>query len=328
VDSDLEENLKSFFQLDYPSYEILFSLANHEDPAYAIVKKLLESHPQVAAKLIVSPVVLGPNPKVNNMVRAYEQANNDLILISDSNIRVTSDYLKRFSKQMKNKRVGMITAVILGYQAKGIGGQLEAIFLNTFYTRWMRVLFFVGRPCVVGKSMMFRRSVARRFGGMNVLARYLAEDYMAGEAIRRLGLKVVLAEEPVKQYIGNLKLSDFWARHIRWGRIRKSQVFLAFLAEPFLGSVLSGVLGAISFYSLTNMSIILFFVFHMLFWFLLDLPLLLKSENPKISTLVWGWFLREFLALPLWLNIAVGNSVNWRGRKLFLQPGGLLATEV
>lgn len=301
-------------------------MASFEDPAYPVVKKLLENHPQVSAKLIVQPVDLGPNPKVNNMMRSYELAQNDLILISDSNVRVPADYLKKLSNSARDKKVGMVTAVISGFESEGMGGKLESIFLNTFYARWMRLLFFIGRPCVVGKCMLFRKSVAKRFGGIGVLARYLAEDYMAGEAVKRLGLKVVLAQEPVKQCIGKLTLKQFWSRHIRWGRIRKSQVFLAFLIEPFLGSVVSGGLGATAFNLIYHFNPIEFFGLHMLGWFLLELPLFWKSQK-KVAFLDFiFWLMREFLAFPLWLNIALGNTVHWRGKNLTLEPGGLLAT--
>lgn len=274
----------------------------------------------------MQPVDLGPNPKVNNMVKAYELAQNDLILISDSNVRATSDYLKRLASPMRDKRVGMVTAVITGFSEVGVGGKLESIFLNTFYARWMRVLFLLGRPCVVGKSMLFRKSVAKRFGGVKVLARYLAEDYMAGEAIRRLGLKVVLAPESIYQCIGKLTLKQFWSRHVRWGRIRKSQVLIAFVIEPLFGAFISGVTGAMGFKMLYGIDPVLFFILHMGLWFLLEVPLLLRSQKKLKETDLFFWLIRETLAFPLWLNIALGNTVDWRGNKLKLEPGGLLST--
>ena len=269
---------------------------------------------------------LGPNPKVNNMVRAYEQASNDLILISDSNVRVTKDYLKSVARYMRDKKVGMVTAVISGASEKGLGGKLEAVFLNTFYARWMKLLFFVGRPCVVGKSMLFRKSMAQRFGGINILGRYLAEDYMAGEAVRRLGLKIVLAQDPVVQCIGNLKLKDFWQRHIRWGRIRKSQAFLVFWIEPIFGSVFCSISGAIFCSLLFQSNPMNIFSLQMLIWFLFEIPILIKSGSKVSFSIFVFWLLRELLALPLWVDIALGNTVQWRGKQLRLEGGGLLAS--
>ncbi|NQW44048.1 MAG: glycosyltransferase [Deltaproteobacteria bacterium] len=325
LDVGLEANLTTFLTLDYPSYEILFSVTSVNDPAYSVAKKLMEQYPNVATRLFVDSVEVGPNPKVNNMRVSYEASRNDLILISDSNVRVTRDYLKILSGYLRDPKVGMVTAVISGSHEEGLGGRLEAVFLNTFYARSMRLLFFLNRPCVVGKSMLFRKTVAKRFGGIAVLARYLAEDYMAGEAIKRLGLSVVLATEPVTQYIGQLKLKDFWLRHIRWGRIRKSQVLLAFLIEPFFGAVLPGVMGAYAFYLQFQFNPFLFFILHMLIFFLLEIPFIKKIKGTITPLVFFIWFLRELLALPLWLNIAWGNTVHWRGRTFKLRQGGLLA---
>lgn len=325
-DSGLEENLLAFLDLDYPSYELLFSVESFDDPAYLVAKKLIEKNPQVVAKLVVDPVNLGPNPKVNNMVKAYDQASNDLILISDSNVRVDKGYLKHLSRYMRNKRTGMVTSVISGIQAEGLGGKLEAIFLNSFYARWMKLLVRVGKPCVVGKSMLFRKSTAQRFGGINILARYLAEDYMAGEAIKKLGLQVVLASEPVPQIIGKLKFKDFWSRHIRWGRIRKSQAFLAFLIEPVLLSFNSCFFGAFFLGAIFDSNPVFIFLAQTMIWFLLDIPTLVKSGVKPSCGVFLVWALRESLAFPLWINIAFGNTVQWRGKQLKLEGGGLLVT--
>lgn len=326
-DSGLEENLRTFLQLDYPSYEILLSVATVEDQAYLTAKRLIETNPHVAATLIVDPTHLGPNPKVNNMVKAYETAKNDLILISDSNVRVEKDYLKRLSRYTRDREVGMVTATVSGTKAKGLGGKLEAVFLNSFYARWMKFLFFVGKPCVVGKSMLFRKSVAQRFGGISILSRYLAEDYMAGEAVKRLGLKVILAEDPVPQIIGHLKFKDFWSRHIRWGRIRKSQAFIAFMVEPFLLSTVSSILGCLVFKSIFHLSALHFFTWQMIFWFVCEIPTLIKSRSKITLEVMVIWLLRELLAFPLWIHIAIGNTVQWRGKKLKIEVGGLLAPD-
>lgn len=101
----------------------------------------MEQYPNVATRLFVDSVEVGPNPKVNNMRVSYEASRNDLILISDSNVRVTRDYLKILSGYLRDPKVGMVTAVISGSHEEGLGGRLEAVFLNTFYARSMRLLF-------------------------------------------------------------------------------------------------------------------------------------------------------------------------------------------
>jgi ceramide glucosyltransferase len=323
IDNGIRENLVTFFELDYPEFELLFSVSDANDPARALVEELMAHYPSVNARLVVGQVDAGPNPKVNNLIRTYESAAHDLVLISDSNVRVEPAYLKRLVAHLDNG-VGMITAVVAGRNPATLGGRLEAMYLNTFYARGMYLAEAFGQPCVVGKSMLFSRKTAERFGGIKSLARYLAEDYMAGVAMRRLGLKVILMSDPVPQHIGKYAAKEFWHRHLRWGRIRKSQAPLAFIVEPLSGSLVSAALGAWGVHALTGLAPSTFLALHLAIWSACDLLIARQLERGLSVSMPLTWLLREALAIPLWLHTALGNTVLWRGRKLALQPGGLL----
>ena len=275
VDPGLEANLETFFRLKYPDFELLFSVADAQDAACAVVNRLIKKYPRVRARLIIGQVEVGTNPKINNLIKSYQLAQNDWLLISDSNIRVSSDYLKRMMAHV-DSTTGIVTAAVVGRSAKGMGGALEAMHLNTFYSRGMVLAFAAGRPCVLGKSMLFRRSTSERFGGIATLARYLAEDYMAGEAIRALSLKIVLMTDPVEQPIGFHPISSYWSRHVRWGRIRKAQVPAVFILEGLASSGVAGFLGSVAFNTLTGLSPLLFFLSHMAAWYLCDRAILHK----------------------------------------------------
>lgn len=321
ADNGLERNLEDFFRLDYPDYELIFSVASPRDPALPVVSRLIRRYPGIRARVIVGDVNIGPNPKVNNLIRSYDRARHDWILISDSNVRVKPDYLKRLVAHVDND-VGIVTSVVAGTRAQGIGGRLEAAYLNTFYSRGMHIAGMFGRGVVVGKSMLFRRSVADRFGGIRALAKYLAEDYMAGVGMIRLGLKVATASDPIDQYIGRYSFGEFWSRHLRWGRIRKTQAPLPFFIEPWLGSILSGALGAWAAGCLYRVPAEAFLAGHALIWASCDLLLLRRFSGRLTLRCLAGWALREAVSLALWLHIACGNTVNWRGQKLKLRTGG------
>jgi ceramide glucosyltransferase len=273
--------------------------------------------------LIVGDIQLGPNPKINNMAKAYREAKYDWLVISDSNVRVASNYLKRLVAHL-DPGVGILTSVVAGQNPEGSGGDLEATILNTYYARGMTLAFAVGQPIVLGKSMMFKKSVADRFGGLETLSHYLAEDYACGEAIRQLGLKIVMARDPVVQHIGEYTLKNFWSRHIRWGRIRKVQSPLLFWFEPFLGLFASAVFGALAFQKLFGVSPVVFAAVHLSLWASCDLLLMRRLGQKVELKMPFVWFLSEFLRLPMWLHIASGNTVNWRGTRLVLKNGGML----
>lgn len=333
---ELTENLTSFFKLDYPCFELIFSIADEADPARLVIEHLMRQHPDVPSTLIIGDVQVGPNPKVNNLIRGYDRARYDWVLISDSNVRVRPEYLLK-KTDVFTEDVGVVTAVVSGIEPQTVGGALESVFLNTFYARWMFLASHFGRDCVVGKSMLFRKSTADRFGGFRQLGRFLAEDFMAGEAMRMLGLKIVTMHEPIQQPLASYRLSDFWRRHVRWGRIRKAQAPLAVFFEPWLGLIPSGILGAFALHELFSVSALLTLSGHTLFWLANDMVMLgtLGLLSAKTGTrggsrvrravhMFLAWQVREILALPLWLHVFSGNKVSWRGTQLRVKSGGLL----
>lgn len=324
LDADLAENLESFFHLEYSRFELLFSLATADDPARPVIERLISKYPRVRARLFIGESRLGANPKINNLARSYEEARYDWILISDSNIRATPDYLASLAREF-TADIGVLTAVVKGERGKTLGGKLEAAFLNSFYARWMFLALALDRPCVIGKSMMFRRSQAARFGGIRTLALYLAEDYMAGEAMRMLGLRIAIFSAPVVQPLTAYRLRDFWSRHLRWSRIRKAQAPVAYCAEPWVSALLPGLCGAWAMAAITGENFMTMFAGHLSLWCLVDMLLLHRLGGKVSIETVLAWLARETLAFPLWLHGASGSTVHWRGKRLRILKGGLLA---
>lgn len=323
VDPGLERNLISFFEQDYPDFELILSAADKDDPALAVVTKLLRRYPNVAARVIAGAKDAGPNPKVNNLLDGYASARNDWILISDSNVRADEDYLARLMAET-DARTGVVTSIVAGTSAKSFGGLLEATFLNTFFARGMRLLARFGRTCVVGKSMLFRKSVVERLGGLRTFAIYLAEDDFLGQAVSQLGYRLQIARDPVPQHIGRYAFSTFWSRHVRWGRIRKSAAPAAFWIEPLSYSWPSGLIGSLGLNLLTDAPWILSFAGFMAVWALCDALLMSKLHRGLPFWWPVAWVAREALALPLWAAIACGDSVAWRGKRFIVRWGGLL----
>lgn len=325
-EENLYANLESFFRLKHSNYELLFSVAEAQDPAIAVIEDLMGKWPDARARLIVGEIRVGLNPKVNNLIRSYSEARYDNLLISDSNVRVGPGYLRDLL-QAFDRDVGVVTAIVAGVQPQGWGGWLEANFLNTFYARWMLLSRYFAHPVVVGKSMLFRRPEMNRIGGLRNLAGYLAEDYMAGLAMLFLGKKIGLMRTPIEQPIGRYSFSAFWSRHLRWGRIRKSQSPLAFAFEPCLSLFFSGGVGALAAQGLWQIPVLVFLSVHVALWLFCDLVMMsIVAEKPRLRA-VLAWGLREALYLPLWFHIACGCRVNWRGNQLVIGRGGMLKTK-
>ncbi len=322
VEEGLQLNLESFIDLDYPEYELILCLGTKEDPAYPLLHAFAEKYSNRNVSLHIGEEKIGPNPKVNNLSRPYRIAKHDLILISDSNVRVTKDYLWKMVHSLKED-VGVVTSVVIGQGANQFGGALESVFLNTYYARWMWICKKMGSPAVIGKSMLFRRKEADRFGGLATLSNYIAEDYMAGQAFEKLGKEVSICHKPIVQWIGNYQFKDFWNRHLRWGRIRRAQSPLLTLFEPLFFSTVSVCIGAFAVVNLSRTHLPLFIFAHFSVWALCDV-LILKAEKTLSWKILSAWVVRELLALPLFLHTCSSTTVNWRGSPLKIKSGGLV----
>jgi len=221
LDDNLFDNLESFCLQDYPRYEIIFSLRDHNDPAYKVARKIKEKYPQKDISLIVERCSAGLNPKVNNLIPAYQVAKYEFILISDSNVMVGQDYLREVVKHFGDPDVGLVTNLIRGVGGRTLGSVFENLHLNTFIVGSICFLDrFLRMPCVVGKSMLMRKEDLLAIGGFRSVKDVLAEDYVIGKKMHKKGKKVLVSNyfiNNVNQYWG---LKKFLNRHTRWGKLR------------------------------------------------------------------------------------------------------------
>lgn len=221
IDDGLFDNLESFCNLDYPQYELIFALQNQNDPANRVVKKLKEKYPSKDITIVVEHCDEGLNPKVNNLIPAYKRAKHDLILISDSNVRVEKDYLADISHYMDDPSVGLVSNMIRGVSGRSLGALMENLHLNSFIVGSVCFLDkYLKMPCVVGKSMLMRKAELEAIGGFRSVKDFLAEDYIIGERIHALGKRVVLSSHLINNVNEYWGVKRFINRHTRWGKLR------------------------------------------------------------------------------------------------------------
>jgi ceramide glucosyltransferase len=314
ADSDLADNLRTFFLLTYPSYELVFGTADPHDPSLEVARRVAAEHPHVTSRFVVSEREVGLNPKVNNLANMAERARYELLLISDSNVAVPSDYLQVMVGELHRPGVGLVTSPIRGIGESGLGGVLERCQLNTFVMGGVAaVSLLFRRACSVGKSMLVRRSDLERIGGFRELGRYLAEDQVTGEAIERLGLRAVVAPQPVDNVLGNVTLRGFFARHLRWARIRRHTSSAGYALELLTNPVLPALAlvavdpGSQSFALLAGTVLLLSIAGYAAEW------MLGVSASPLwYPPLV---FVRGVVAAVLWPVALLSSGVKWRGHR-------------
>jgi ceramide glucosyltransferase len=235
LDPGLADNLESFFRLDYPRYEVILGVAGGDDPAVAVARRVAAAHPHVPSRVVVDPRRVGFNPKVNNLANLAAHARHDVLLVSDSNVRVAPGYLADLVAHLLRPGVGLVSSPIRGPRGASLGAALEGLQLNTFVMGGVAAMAnLVGGVCVVGKSMLLRRETLSAIGGFEHLAGFLAEDQVCGQEVARLGWRTVVSGRPIDNVLGPLSVREFLARHLRWARIRRRVAPAGFAAELLL----------------------------------------------------------------------------------------------
>jgi ceramide glucosyltransferase len=245
-DEGLEENLRSFFRLDYPAYQLLFGVADADDPAIPVVERLLAEFPRHDAALVVGNPAFGLNPKVENLAALERLRRHDVILISDSNVRVRPEYLRETAAYLADPRVGLVTNLFAGVEEERLGATLENLQLNGFIAGAIASASALGATCVVGKSMLMPARVLAEVGGLAGVRNLLAEDQVIALRVRRAGYQIRLSHHVIANVNRRRDLRWFLNRHSRWYKIRLRLAPVPYLMEPAANLATVGLLWALS----------------------------------------------------------------------------------
>ncbi|KAF8931918.1 hypothetical protein BGZ58_007332 [Dissophora ornata] len=326
IDCNMYENLSSSFQQDYPNFEIIFSVAQPNDPAIAVVRDLMKQYPKVDARIIIGEKNVGINPKINNMIQSYETAKHDIVWVCDSNVYVDPGCMGRSVDKMMKPGVGLVHHLPFGVRPQTVGSELELMFLDTVHAKMYLFINWTGlASCVVGKSNLYRRSDLDKVGGMAAFGKYMAEDNLVATAIFNMGYKHEMTSDLAYQSLGSMTPSDYFLRRARWTRIRKYTVTAATVVEPYIEMLGCGLVASYGFNLLWNIHALNFLAFHVVIWFLVDLSVYQALSGEKMTNLrgfLMAWCLRELVALPLYAYAVVGSTVDWRDQTFMLLRDG------
>jgi len=308
------ETLGSSFTLDYPAYEIVFCVARADDPVSAIIHRLIEAHPQVEARLLVGDERVSLNPKLNNVVKGWDAARHDRIVMADSNVLMPRDYIQRLAARWRSD-TGVVCSVPIASRPGNFWAELECAFLNTYQARWEYVADSLGCGFAQGKSMMMRRGVVDRGGGIRALGAEIAEDAALTKLLRAAGLKVHLVDDPFEQPLGSRSAAEVWSRQRRWSRLRRMTFPLLFVPELLAGSFFP-LLAAIAFAAGEPFSIAAAAGLLLIVWFGAEAALARRAGWHWSIRMPLAFLLRDLLLPLLWADAWVGSNFIWRGTEL------------
>jgi ceramide glucosyltransferase len=213
------ECLRSFCEQAYPQYQVIFGVRDPDDAAVQVVQRLQKEFPRLDLTLVIERRQHGSNRKVNNLINMMAYARHDYLVISDSDVKVNSNYLANLIPPLLDAGVGIVTCCYRGIPRSGIWSQLGSMYINEWFMPSVRVAALMGyRSFGFGVTIGIRREVLARIGGFAAVSNQLADDYRLGELTRRLGLRTVLSEVEVDTLVRERTASELIAHELRWRR--------------------------------------------------------------------------------------------------------------
>ena len=316
VDEDLEANLRSFFRQDYPVFQLLFGVAEANDPAIGVVERLLAEFPRQDAFLVVGCPAFGLNPKVENLAAMEKYRKHDVILISDSNVCARPSYLRETACYLTDPGVGLVTNLFAGVGEERAAAAMENMELNGFIAGGVAMAEVFGITCVVGKSMMLPVRTLEAIGGFAAVRNLLAEDQVIGLKVRAAGYSIKLSHHVIDNVNASRDLRWFLNRHSRWFKIRRRLALPAFLLEPIanLGSL--GVVWALSGDSGIAWGGLVLLMGLGVFRDAI-MTKRLRGTFPKAKHLILSP-IKDLFLLPVWIDALLNRRVFWRGHRLVI----------
>jgi len=322
ADPQMYESFRSHCVQDYPEYEMVFGVSDPDDPAVEAVQQLIREFPQCQIRLMVCPEVLGNNRKTSNLAQMLSIAKYDYVLINDSDIHVTPDYLRRVMAPFSEPQVGMVTCPYRGIAAETLGSKLESAGISTDFIAGVLAARQIegGIHFGLGSTLAVTRTALDAIGGFRPMVNYLADDFELGHRIAKAGFEVVLADTVVETHLPAYSFREFFEHQMRWARsTRDSRRFgyvgvLLTFGVPW--AIFSVLLASGAWWS----------------WCVLAAAVGLRAavaikvgigvvHDRAVWRHLWLLPLRDLVAFWVWFASFADNKVHWRGDVFILEDG-------
>jgi len=324
----MERNLETFFEQDYPDFELLFCARQETDEGLKLARLVGERYPHVDAKFFTcgEPMPKFHNAKVYSLAKLDSVAKNDDYITSDADVRVQPEYLQRMVQTLKDPHVGLASCVYLGtaHEGAGLASKLDAVGKSVEMTSGVLVADMIeGTKFALGATMATRRKSFQDVGGFNELGQFYADDFVLGHRLAAQGTGVLLATHVIRLMVQD---SPFWLsfrnqlrwmqstrRSRPWGHLGSGLTF----AMPF--GLIGLVWGLLSGHAGLGVLWLVAMVVNR--WLQAGAILIVMGDA--------GWWrgtliypLRDFLGWLLWLGSYGGANFYYRGKIYKLKEGG------
>ncbi len=322
AESELEANLASFCNQIYPGpMQIVLGVQDPADPAATVAKRLIDAFPHLDIDLTVDPRSHGANRKISNVINSISLRHGEIVVLSDSDIRVGPTYLQQITAALRAPGVGLVTCLYRGLPTAGFWSRLAAAEIDHRFLPSILVGLRLGlaKPCF-GSTIALRAETLRQIGGFEAFADQLADDYAMGAAVRRLGLKVAIPPLVIDHVCSEATFAELARRELRWARTIRSVDPLGYVGSivthPLPFALAAAAFDGFGAASLAILALVLACG--------LLVPLQFARTLGGGRVPVWFAPVRDLLSFAIFLASFLPRPVSWRGRRYKVGPDGTL----
>jgi ceramide glucosyltransferase len=324
LDRETYENYASFCRQDYPEFEILFCVSDEQDPAVPVIRKVIQDFPRRSIRLLVGSEPLGASDKVNKLCRMVREARHEIVIVTDSDVRVDPGFLRAIAGSFRDPEVGGVTCLYRGLTDGSFAVDLEAMGNSTDFAAGVLVNWLGGKiDFMLGAIMATTKKNLAEIGGFEALVDYFCDDFELGNRIARRGHRIELSNFCVTVVYPRETFAEAFRHQVRWNLSIRSSRPKGHLGLIFTQGLPWAILAALL---APSTAVALAYV---------AAYVVLRSEMAR-TVGVWGMQDRELRArlglLPVrdafafvvWLASFFPQRIHWRGKEFYIRERRLV----
>jgi ceramide glucosyltransferase len=325
LDREAYENFASFCSQDYPEYEIVFAVSDGNDQAIPVIKRLQRDFPERQIRVLSNAPQIGTNRKVNNLCHLAGEAKYDLLVISDSDVRVEPDYLREVVAPFVESEVGVVTAMFRGITGGSFFSELDALGVPAESAPSALVARKIeGRmKFAFGWTMATTKQHLAEIGGFEAMANYHSDDFELGNRVASKGHRVEFMRKHIWMVFPNQTIREFFRHELRWSiglrNVRKAGYLGLVMTYGLPWTALAAMVAPshtiAAAYALAYVVLRFAMAWTVGVWGLGD---------PVTRRSIWLLPLRDLANFGVWVAGFFSNTVHWRGLAFRVKQGLLI----
>lgn len=324
---DLDAHLETFFQQDYPSYEILFGARVSSDEGLQAARRVAARYPHIPVKFVLTGEPWHTNAKVSTLELMEKVAAHDIFIVSDSDVRVASNYIREVSAPFARAEVGAVTCLYRGVAGRGLWPQLEAAGMSVEMTAGVLVADLMeGMQFTLGPTMAVRRSCVGEMGGFAELGAYCADDFILGNRVHASGHEVVLSTHVIDHIVLNQGFMDSQKHQIRWMKSTRFSRPKGHFGTCLTFSVPFGILGCAAglllHHPMLGAGLLAYGIAARMVMAAAIGAFVVREKNLLRTSLLFP--LRDLFGFVYWAASYASSQIVWRNQIYTLTDGGFM----